>query len=721
MKTISKVPVVHEDIAIGAGKVIQQRGIDSVEVRQVELSWIFRTADEIRSLNIALYTRVQLHKAGASDEFWYDAASIATDNGTTVLKPDAIDVSLAGRWLITSSGGSSDAIPLSGTIDGSPVTGPIEFENSQGAHVYTMRTDIFGTESFGFLTELNGTNFIIATKDDGGVIQGFSFTEDGQFTIPSNSGSNSEAWQIGAGTVGGDDDVLIFASVDALGGLRTHNAAMIVSPSFTYTFHVDGALYAPRATIAGDDGLVLTTKAYVESILPPGGGEANTTSSPGAGNSLVLTKAGIDLPFKSIVAGTDVTIDVGADTLTINSVAGGGGGLPAGSLNQGLRNDAGTNTYVATPGLLIGANDMVSIGPGSVTPIVPLQVKGQVTILDGAFCAFNNPTNTSTSTIATSPSNRMELFGPAGGGIDINGDTSVGEAVRISANSQKVFVAVGAVKSRAEILHGGVPHYETTNLGSIVYGDFEVRELASPNNIQFIVDAVGGHFAGDCDAFGTGTFAALSTSVGSVSSVAQVKIGSANPLSIDDATRKDYVDSGLASKLNLSGGAVTGTLQTVDLDVVGQLDVNGTMNALIVNAVVGNVSAANPTGGGALSSVCTTKGYVDAVASDIRLKTVLGDISPALDNVNKLKPFTFRFDNEDHNKRHWHDIKYGLSAQNVQIDFPHAVHHLSSDRDDEGNSISGDHLLGVDYAELVPVLIKAIQELTAKVEALENS
>lgn len=59
---------------------------------------------------------------------------------------------------------------------------------------------------------------------------------------------------------------------------------------------------------------------------PPtgGGGEANTSSNLGAGEGLAAAKNGVDLPFKSLVAGTNVTLSSDANTVTINATGGGG-------------------------------------------------------------------------------------------------------------------------------------------------------------------------------------------------------------------------------------------------------------------------------------------------------------------------------------------------------------------------------------------------------------
>ena len=52
-------------------------------------------------------------------------------------------------------------------------------------------------------------------------------------------------------------------------------------------------------------------------------GEANTSSNDGVGEGLAKPKSGVDLPFKSLVAGTNVSLSSDADTVTINSAGGG--------------------------------------------------------------------------------------------------------------------------------------------------------------------------------------------------------------------------------------------------------------------------------------------------------------------------------------------------------------------------------------------------------------
>ena len=56
-----------------------------------------------------------------------------------------------------------------------------------------------------------------------------------------------------------------------------------------------------------------------------GGGETNTSSNLGLGEGLASTKSGVNLPFKSLVAGTNVTLSSDSTSVTINAAATGGG------------------------------------------------------------------------------------------------------------------------------------------------------------------------------------------------------------------------------------------------------------------------------------------------------------------------------------------------------------------------------------------------------------
>jgi hypothetical protein len=89
--------------------------------------------------------------------------------------------------------------------------------------------------------------------------------------------------------------------------------------------------------------------------------------------------------------------------------------------------------------------------------------------------------------------------------------------------------------------------------------------------------------------------------------------------------------------------------------------------------------------------------------SDIRLKNIISPIDSAVDKLTTLNPVIFSWKSDDTNKEN-----IGLIAQDVKEVFPQVI-----DTNEDG-------FLGVRYVELVPVLVKAIQELSAKVSLLEN-
>lgn len=96
-------------------------------------------------------------------------------------------------------------------------------------------------------------------------------------------------------------------------------------------------------------------------------GEANTSSNQGAGEGLALPKVGVDLPFKTLVAGTGIGISSAADTLTINASSTGDVTGPVAAVDGNVATFNGvTGKIIKMSGVNIDASDNVVI-PGQVS------------------------------------------------------------------------------------------------------------------------------------------------------------------------------------------------------------------------------------------------------------------------------------------------------------------------------------------------------------------
>ena len=89
-------------------------------------------------------------------------------------------------------------------------------------------------------------------------------------------------------------------------------------------------------------------------------------------------------------------------------------------------------------------------------------------------------------------------------------------------------------------------------------------------------------------------------------------------------------------------------------------------------------------------------------SSDYRLKEDLQDFA-GLDMVSKIPVYDFKWKSDE-------SRSYGVMAHELQEVLPDAV---SGEKDAE-------EMQGVDYSKIVPLLVKSIQELTAKVDKLEQ-
>jgi hypothetical protein len=114
----------------------------------------------------------------------------------------------------------------------------------------------------------------------------------------------------------------------------------------------------------------------------------------------------------------------------------------------------------------------------------------------------------------------------------------------------------------------------------------------------------------------------------------------------------------------------------------------------------GNISA-----NGSITAVGNITGYY----SDDRLKTKLGKIENALDKLCSLEGFFFKANETAQELGYTDEVQVGVSAQSTQAVLPEIVHPAPIGHD----------YLTVDYARMMPLVIEAIKELRAEIQALK--
>jgi hypothetical protein len=151
-----------------------------------------------------------------------------------------------------------------------------------------------------------------------------------------------------------------------------------------------------------------------------------------------------------------------------------------------------------------------------------------------------------------------------------------------------------------------------------------------------------------------------------------------------------YFNSGTSNSylgLGTSYGVASGG------DVVLTLNTSGKL------IYVRNVSAGVYLSGGATSWTAN---------SDETIKDIIEPITNGVDKLKDLRTVIYKLKNDETNHR-----KIGLIAQDVEKVLPDVI---TKTYQKEYNR----EILGLNYTDLIPVLVKAIQELTARVQYLEN-
>ena len=137
--------------------------------------------------------------------------------------------------------------------------------------------------------------------------------------------------------------------------------------------------------------------------------------------------------------------------------------------------------------------------------------------------------------------------------------------------------------------------------------------------------------------------------------------------------------------------------------------------------------------GGEIGYIATSSDGVisSSILSDVRLKTDIKDTSiDGLNIINALKIRDFKWGDKANSNKIGKQIVGGFVADEVYEVYPQAVHGKPGQMKTEVTPATEDvpekteeviNPMGVSSGEFISVMMKAIQELSAKVEALENA
>jgi hypothetical protein len=131
----------------------------------------------------------------------------------------------------------------------------------------------------------------------------------------------------------------------------------------------------------------------------------------------------------------------------------------------------------------------------------------------------------------------------------------------------------------------------------------------------------------------------------------------------------------------------------------------------LVNNVTGGVYVSCMSGGVVLSNGATSW----ASSSDERLKNINSNIENAIDKLSLLRTVNFSWKSDTTNKE-----LLGLIAQDIEQVLPQVVDRNKLPADINGEQTDETEYLNVRYTELIPVLVKAIQELKSENDTLKE-
>ncbi len=113
---------------------------------------------------------------------------------------------------------------------------------------------------------------------------------------------------------------------------------------------------------------------------------------------------------------------------------------------------------------------------------------------------------------------------------------------------------------------------------------------------------------------------------------------------------------------------------------------------------------------------------ITAFSSDKRLKETIVPIQDPLSKLSTISGYTYRWNIDKCNQVGFKPVdipEVGVLAQEINEVLPEAIKPAPFDRDKDGNSVSGDNYLTVQYEKIVPLLIECIKAQQTQIDELK--
>jgi len=210
---------------------------------------------------------------------------------------------------------------------------------------------------------------------------------------------------------------------------------------------------------------------------------------------------------------------------------------------------------------------------------------------------------------------------------------------------------------------------------------------------------------------GTATALTFGTSSsGSATATEAMRINSSGNVGIQQTSPSSA--TGAAAVLHVgSSSSASSSVVVQDNEAKWDFEVNGSLNFALSGSTKARINFST-------GDFYTNDGNVYSL-SDIRVKKNVADLNDGLDIVNQLKPKTFEYNGLGEMTEAGGDgiQRYGFVADEVLDVAPHYITVGKGKIDNK----EVDDMKSLALTRMIPMMIKAIQELSAKVTALENA